>query len=439
MTYKVDRIAIDQIYLDNDNPCHETIASEPEIIAHLVQNESVKQLARNIAEIGGTSPLERMGVVPHPKIAGAYVSAEGNRRLCALKLLADPDKADTEANKKYFRDLASRTDGISTLEVVIFPSLEVVRPWMALRHDGEQDGVGTRPWNPQQKARFKASGDKTKNPDIQATLLIDYARRQHLLTPQELAKISVTTVTRFLSNPVFRDTLGLQNNKTLTISVPQGEFDRAVKRFLSDALHGTSGVHSRTNADQRKAYAENLRAEGDAPLTRGQTPNNLNATPEPGPTQAEKRPAHRRNNKSPDARDTVIPKAFGARINDAILKRLYDELRALNAGEFSFAATYLLRAVIERMTVLFLNKRGGKNPQPLHAKLASMADILQADGLTEGKLKFLRTIASDKDNRYSPDTIGHFVHGGAIPTKENAVRMWDSLEEVIQHVLKAIE
>lgn len=439
MTYEVGTIAIDQIYLDNNNPRHEPIASEPEIIAHLIKHESVKQLARNIATSGGTSPLERMGVVPHPTITGAYVSAEGNRRLCALKLLADPDKADTEANKKYFRDLSNQVGRLNTLEVVIFPSSQEVRPWMSLRHEGEQDGVGTRQWNSQQKARFNASGDKPKNPNIQATQLIDYARRYNLLTPQELAKISVTTVTRFLSNPVFRDTLGLQDNKTLTITVPQREFDRAVTRFLTDALNPESGVHSRTDADERKAYAEKLRAEGEAPITRGQKPNDLNATPEPAPSQAEGGGTRRRNNKSPDDRDVVIPKAFGARINDPILKRLYDELRELHAGTFSFAATYLLRAVIERMTVLFLTKRGGKNPQALHAKLTSMADILQTDGLTEGKLKFLRAIASEKDNRYSPDTIGHFVHGGAIPTRENAIRMWDSLEEVIRHVLKEIE
>ncbi|MCL2789868.1 MAG: hypothetical protein FWD79_04415 [Desulfobulbus sp.] len=112
----------------------------------------------------------------------------------------------------------------------------------------------------------------------------------------------------------------------------------------------------------------------------------------------------------------------------------------MDADDFSFAATYLLRAVIEKMTVLFLRKQGsGNNPKELHVKLSLMADTLKNDGWNDRQLKFLRIVASDKDSRYSPDSIGNFVHGGAVPTKENANKMWDSLEEVIRHVLKEIE
>jgi hypothetical protein len=438
--YEVKTVEIDRIYLDNNNPRHDPIDSEPGVIAHLVREESVKQLARHIASIGGTSPLERMGVIPHPSIASAYVSAEGNRRLCALKLLADPDKADTEANKKYFRELAKKLgDTISTMEIVIFPSREAARPWVALRHEGEQDGIGTRPWNPSQKARFNASGESPKNPNIQATRLIDYARRRNLLPREELDKVSVTTITRFLHTQAVRDTLGLRDNKTLTITVLQEEFDHAITRLLTDAFTPGSGVHSRTNSDDRRSYAENLRTEGVAPKTRGQDSVDLDAPLKPDSSPPREKEPRLRNSKSPDDRKTVIPRIFVARINDRILKRLYDELRGLDAGNFSFAATYLLRAVIERMTFSFLEKRGGRNQPELHAKLESMAGILEADGWPANKLKFLRVMANDRNSRYSPDSIGHFVHGGAVPTRENAIKIWDSLEPVIGHVLKEIE
>ncbi|MCL2789869.1 MAG: hypothetical protein FWD79_04420 [Desulfobulbus sp.] len=310
MTYKVDIVEIDRIYLDNNNPRHDPIDSEPEIITHLLQEESVKQLARHIASIGSTSPLERIGVISHPSTPGAYVSLEGNRRLCALKLLADPDKADSENNKKYFRELAAKLGDISTIEVVIFSSLKTARPWIALRHEGEQDGIGTRRWNPQQKARFNADGGSPRNPNIQATRLIDYARRHNLLPEEELNKVSVTTITRFLSNPVFRDALGLQDNRTLTITVPQEEFDSTIIRFLTDALTPNSGVNSRTNSDDRKSYAEKLRSEGVTPETRGGEPNDLDAPPKSDSPPPEKRAPLKRNNKSPDDRNMLFPGSF---------------------------------------------------------------------------------------------------------------------------------
>ena len=110
----------------------------------------------------------------------------------------------------------------------------------------------------------------------------------------------------------------------------------------------------------------------------------------------------------------------------------------MDAEKFPFAATFLLRAVIEQIATLFLSQNG-INKEELHTKLANVAEILQKQGLTSSQLKFLRTMSSDKDNRYSPSTMGHFVHGGAIPTHNNAIKMWDSLEPIIDVVLKQLK
>lgn len=443
MTYTIKRVELRRIYLDNENPRHDPIKNEPEIIAHLIANEGVKPLARHIAEAGGTSPLERIAVVAHPKVNGAYIAAEGNRRVCAIKLLFDPDKADSESNKKYFRSLASRmTNRPSELEAVVFESMDLARPWVSLRHEGEQGGIGTKAWNPEQKARFSAKGISSPNANIQAMLLLDYARENNLLDSQEIAQLSITTLTRFLSNPVFRDLLGLTDNKTLTIQVPVEEFRRVITRFLTDALNTSSGVHSRTSVVDRKAYAERLRADNVAPVTRGRPLLDLNASPSiPSPLAEKLTPTSSvtRNNPSPDDRRKIIPRGFTARIHHKTLKRLYDELRSLDAEEFSFAATYLLRAVIEQMATQLLQQEGIAIPRELNSKLAEVAEVLKRQGLKDRQLKALRTMASDKNSRYSPDTIGHFVHGGAIPTRVDAIKTWDSIEPIITVVLAQLK
>lgn len=143
MTHSIKEVDVSRIYLANDNPRHDPIENEPEIIQHLIAHENIKPLARHIANIGSTSPLERIAVITHPKVKNAYITAEGNRRICALKLLADPDKADTEANKRYFRSLSllMKTPP-GKLDAVVFSDKQAARPWMSLRHEGEQGGVG---------------------------------------------------------------------------------------------------------------------------------------------------------------------------------------------------------------------------------------------------------------------------------------------------------
>jgi hypothetical protein len=332
MSHDARTIELSRIYLDTENPRHDPIDNEASIIAHLLANENVKALAKHIADHGSTSPLERIGLVEHPKVKGAFVALEGNRRVCALKLLNDPDKADSETNKNYFRTLASNMASAipKELEVVVFHNVPAARPWISLRHEGEQGGVGTKAWKPEQKARFNSMGEEKNNPNIQALLLIGYARENNLLPVTELAKLSITTLTRYLSNPVFRSTVGLADNKSLKITVPDDQFKTVIQRFLSDALGQSPEVNSRTNSTQREAYAEHLRTDGAAPSTRGLPPHDVSVTPRP--TQSPKETTQR-NNRSPDDRKTVIDKRFTARITNPVLKRLYDELRDLDAGD----------------------------------------------------------------------------------------------------------
>lgn len=435
-------VELHRVYLDNENPRHDPLEAEPEIIAHLIAEEDVKALAKSIAELGTTSPLERIGLIAHPKVKGAFLAVEGNRRMCALKLLADPDKADTEANKKYFRGLAKKMGELpDALDAVVFHNRKKARPWVSLRHEGAQGGVGTKEWRPEQKARFNVDGTggtAKVNPDIQALAVKEYALKHGLLARAEVDSISLTTLTRYLSNPVFREALGLEGNRTLHITVPEEEFKRAVTKFLKDALEPNSGVSSRTDVAERKRYAEKLRSDGIAPVTRGLKAHDVSVSARPVDAANSDKDSRERNGRSPDARPKVIPHDFVAKIKNRTLKRLYDELRGLDAELFSFAATYLLRAVIEQTVTLYLEKRGQGIQGELHRKLERVANLLENDGMPARQLKNLRMMATEKDSRYSPDSIGHFVHGGAIPTRVQAIKLWDSIQDIMEVLFKEL-
>ena len=148
-----------------------------------------------------------------------------------------------------------------------------------------------------------------------------------------------------------------------------------------------------------------------------------------------KKTKQERNNKSPDSRKTIIPSSFVAKISNPTLKRLYDELRTLKAEDFPFSATYLFRAVLEQIVILFM-KKNGKTPEgKLHKNLLACENILKTQGMTEQELKLLRVVGNNKEHEWSPETIGHFVHGGAIPTRGNIIKAWDSFEPIIKKML----
>lgn len=144
MSYKTQMVGLQRVYLNNENPRHDPIDDEPQIIEYLLGKEQVTNLAKDIAKLG-LSPLERLGVMPHPVAADSFVALEGNRRLCALKLLSDPDKAPKEATSKIYRKLkSSMLSPPRTIEVVVFSDAAAARPWLERKHEGAMNGVGTR-------------------------------------------------------------------------------------------------------------------------------------------------------------------------------------------------------------------------------------------------------------------------------------------------------
>lgn len=434
MGYSIRSIPLGQIYLDNDNPRHDPIDNEPEIIAHLIGKERVRKLAEDIAR-KGMSPLDRLGVIAHPKVDGSYVALEGNRRLCALKLLSDPEKAPTEAMRRVFRDLKATATPVKQIDVAVFDTRADSRHWLRIRHEGELDGVGTKGWKSAQKTRFNATEGGGDNPNVLARELLEYAQHRGLISAQDREKISLTTLTRFLSNPVFRHTIGITSNKELRSNAPQAEFDKAVDKFLLDARTQGSPVHSRTSAKDRKDYAQRLARDGYSPTTHAEVDARLHPDTGKMDQPNSNSDKQKRDNRSPDKRPTIIPSDFQCHIKDPVHKRIYDELKAIDAMEFAFAAAYLLRAFIELTTRAYLKKHRQSLKAELHVLLGHAADHLQGAGVPAKELKALRIMAGERDSAYSPESLGASVHGSINPTRVELNRYWDNMAGCLRHML----
>jgi hypothetical protein len=262
-TRHLESIEVDRIFLYEENPRHEPIESEPEIIEHLCKDEQVYNLARSISE-AGPNPLELLGVVQIPGSGAAatkkvYQSWEGNRRICAIKLLNDPDLAPPHLRKDFAR-LAKDSDHVPVKKItcVVFDDHDDLKFWMGIIHNGAQAGVGRLDWDSQQKARhFGSSRNRV------ALAVLDTAESMGLISKEE-REGKLTTAQRFLGRSVVREAIGIDasNPDDVTYNRPLEDFQKQLSIFINDLREGAR-VTSRNNQNQIDAYGRKLARNAD--------------------------------------------------------------------------------------------------------------------------------------------------------------------------------
>jgi len=242
-------IDFDNVHLDLENPRHEELDTQEEVIKFLCDNEQVRPLANHIVK-NGLNPLEVFALV---KIGeDTYISGEGNRRTCALKLLNDPNLAPKK-EKSSFLKLHDEWGGIEKIPAIIFEDKADAAIWIELTHGGQQGGAGRRRWEPLQYSRFKG-----ESANRLAQFIIEYALENRFLTKEQVDK-KITTITRYFSNPIFRNVVGIDNSDTDNFKRTRSkdDFDSILNHFLKDLMEGKI-VNSRQNKKSIEAYANGI-------------------------------------------------------------------------------------------------------------------------------------------------------------------------------------
>jgi hypothetical protein len=244
-------VTLDRVFLDHENPRHEPYATQEEVITYLCKDEEVMALARDIAR-HGLNPLELLAVLPG-KAKDTWIAAEGNRRVCALKLLNDPELAPPD-QRAFFERHSGNWTPITEVPVVKFGSKDAVQLWLDRIHQGPNNGVGRKSWNADQKAR------NSGNRRFQATLaVLDYAQDNGLISAEQRKK-RLTTAQRFLSNPLMREALGvdLSDPDNVSLNRPDADFKKLLQTFIADLLSDAGEVTSRKLKKDIESYARKL-------------------------------------------------------------------------------------------------------------------------------------------------------------------------------------
>ena len=251
-----ESISLDRVFLHRENPRHEPYDTQAEVIEYLCRHENVLPLARDIVR-HGLNPLERFAVFRGEAPGGAgevpYIVGEGNRRVCAIKLLADPDLAPPDKRRNFER-LADEWEGIDTLPTVIFENPDDLDLWLERIHQGAQGGIGRKDWNADQKQRHSGS-----NKNRIALALLDYAQCKGFIST-DARRGKLTTVQRYASNAVFRETLGLDASEPDEVyrNRTSDDFELLVRQFIADLINRPDVVNSRSNRPEIEDYAREL-------------------------------------------------------------------------------------------------------------------------------------------------------------------------------------
>lgn len=242
-------IEIERVFLDQENPRHIPFKSEDEVIEYLCSSEDILALAKDIVA-NGLNPLEKFGLISEGE--NSFLVVEGNRRLCALKLLYDSDRAPNAKLRRAFKSVSEEWSPILEIPAVIFDSRAEVKLWLERIHAGYAGGRGRRQWNAEQKARHTGY-DKNRA----AQTVLDLAERNGLVT-RESRRGRLSTVQRYLSNPIFRNSLGLETSdpNNITTTLNDSDFQILFERFVKDVV--SKQVHTRDNKDVIETYANML-------------------------------------------------------------------------------------------------------------------------------------------------------------------------------------
>jgi hypothetical protein len=149
-------VPLAQLELDPQNPRlpeEEKGGSQEDLLRYMLDEYEPIVIARSISRYGFFAS-EPLIVIEKEGTKGKnlkYVVVEGNRRLAALRLIADADlRAAVEAEEEW-DELAESADLPDEIPVVLAASREDVAPIIGYRHIS-----GIEEWDPTAKARFIA-------------------------------------------------------------------------------------------------------------------------------------------------------------------------------------------------------------------------------------------------------------------------------------------
>ena len=465
-------ISIDILLLSEGNPRLEASWSEDEAISKMVedQNDKLYELASDIV-LHGFNPLDTIGVYPSDTYNGYYEVGEGNRRVCALKLLINPERIKDINASLYskFKELSKNFTNPNSIEVGVFEDVDSINHWMEIRHMGEQGGKGLSKWNSVQKARFNRSLNGTD-----ALLdFWDWMIEKDILTYEEIMSVTKTNWQRILRDKYFPFLKIQLEPKYSVLACDIQLFSERIKEIqkelagqtvavvydqerieqfynqISENLYGISYTNVIEKESGQLAFDEKMKDEkydinnentfSNFPKTDSSTAQNNeveNINYSPIIESEQNLPSSQSIGRDIfNGCDTIIPWHYPIRSSNVRLNKIINELKKLNADEYPNACGTLLRTLFELSAKVFLENKDGTDHTTTQFEQAirKAANELRKEGNINNNQH--SAILSDIDNLRK--IFNGYMHGtDSYPSSMALKNFFKSHKKFIEECLK---
>lgn len=200
--------------------------------------------------------------------SGGFVVLEGNRRLVALRCLADTSRVPgdlVQAITQFSRMAGQIKAAPERAWCIVYATREEADVWIDLKHEGPGAGEGTVKWEPEAKYNRNVRRGKPREygPETWKWLQRTYARDPEISALTERAmNVQFSYMARLANNAVFREVFGFSmGERGLESSKDKNSLVPAVKKLLHD-MGLPKGETSRADArhigsgDQIETYAQ---------------------------------------------------------------------------------------------------------------------------------------------------------------------------------------
>ena len=383
----------------------------------------------------GLNPAELL-IVSQLSDPERYTVMEGNRRLAAIRALENPETVAGAATpnvlnkiRKLSRDYLDNP--IEEIPCIVVKNREEARPWIELRHTGENDGAGLVPWGSDESGRFKArSGSLPLH--IQA---LDFLQERDALNTEMRKRLPTTSFKRLVESPAVRSKLGVERVKgMLELRADPVAVTNALMRIINDLAAGNIKVGDIYLKSQREAYAAKLPDVAMAePATHGDKrfrPNaGLSAVADNQPTKGATRILR--------TRDRLIPSDCLLSIPSGRIRDIYGELRKLSLENYKNAVSVLFRVFIELSVDAYIEKNSELDvttKDKLRKKIEIVSiELENKKRINQQQARAVRSANQDHSSIAPGITTLHsYVHNEHIfPAPTDLRQHWSSLQPFV--------
>ncbi len=442
------KLRIDDLVLDGDNPRITHAEGQHEALQKIVKDQRIKlvRLAQSIAA-HGLNPMDRLLVVRLNLKPERFIALEGNRRVAALKLLANSaamSGLEMPAAMKTLIERAAQGFSRSSVEPISCVELGSRRDgdyWLQLRHKGEQEGVGIVRWSAVASQRFLE-----RSPAVQA---LDLVTEHADLAPSQRAAITegfpITTLQRFIEDRKVRQALGLNVKRgKLVTALPAAEVLKPLRRIVIDLATKRRRVGSLMKTEQMLEYVLSFDKDSAPDLSKATATERM-VDEIPGAEFGRAAPRRPRRRSDPSDRKEVVPKACSLTISDNRIAEIHKELRTLKLDDAPNAIAVLMRVFLElsidhfmaasKIAKTFVAKGGRTVEMSLDKKLAETVAALISFGVPKDTFQPITRDLSVPSSPMNVDLLHMYVHNRfATPSPAELKSAWDHAQPLFEQI-----